>query len=193
MEALKLKNIFLTAGLWFCLSNFADAQGWDQDRTGIYSIGVGGTQGIALAPGFAGITAPGLSINVSGEYRVARWVGVGFETGLALFPGYYANPVLPGEPIPNPRYISLAIPMAAKVNFHILEATGVSIARQLDAYAGLNVGVGPGFYTGPNGSRAFALLQTGPQFGVRYWPVSNVAIFSELGWGATFANAGVTF
>jgi len=32
-----------------------------------------------------------------------------------------------------------------------------------------------------------------PQAGVRYWFDSRIAIFGELGWGATLFNFGVTF
>jgi hypothetical protein len=165
------------------------AQGWNQDRKGIYSIGVGGTQVIGLGYGSLGLTPPGLSINVSGEYKVHRFVGVGFETGLNFFfgPPYYVYPP------PAPRYVSIGIPLGVKVNVHILEAANVPIANKLDAYAGLNLGGGPAFYTGPNpGVVAWGFIHVGPQVGVRYWLNHNIAVFGEFGWGATFANVGIT-
>jgi len=164
-------------------------QGWNQGRMGIYSVGIGGTSVIAIGPGFAGVTGPGLSINVSGEYRVQRFVGVGFETGLDFFLGrYYAY--FP-RPFPGP-YPALGIPLGVKVNIHILEAANLPIARVLDLYAGLNLGAGPAIYLGP-GSGAFGFIEVGPQIGIRYWINSRIGIFGEFGWGATFANIGFSF
>ncbi|HWB64729.1 MAG TPA: hypothetical protein VG603_14535, partial [Chitinophagales bacterium] len=175
-----------TAALMLCLAAAIavqplKAQGWNQDKTGIYSIGVGGAGVIALGPFPAYVTGSGLSVNVSGEYRVQRFIGVGFETGMDVFVGHYyrAGYYYAG-------YAAIGIPIAAKCNVHILEAANVPIANKLDVYAGLNLGGGPAFYTGPGGG-VFGFLEVGPQFGVRYWFNPNVAVFGEFGWGATFA------
>jgi hypothetical protein len=131
----------------------------------------------------------GLSLNIAGEYRVHRFIGIGWQTGLDLFTnGYYYNHA--GE-----VYYAVApvigIPIGFKFNFHILEATKVEIKNRLDVYAGFNFGGGPAIYVGsPTGIYGF--IYGGPQVGVRYW-FDKAAIFAELGWGATFANIGVTF
>jgi hypothetical protein len=179
----------LLVGLMF-FYNTSNAQGWCQDRQGIYSVGAGGTSVIGLGPGYSGLTGPGLSVNISGEYRVQRFVGVGFETGMDVFMAPYY--IYTGEP-PYPRhYATIGIPLAIKCNVHILEAANLPIANRLDVYAGLNLGAGPAIYTGvPSG--AFGFLEVGPQVGVRYWLNRGVAIFGEFGYGATFTNIGFTF
>ena len=172
--------------LFVCTAN-TYAQGWNQDRGGIYSIGVGGTNVIAIGNGYSHLSGAGLSMNVSGEYRVARFVGLGFETGMDLFfnPYYYA-------PRYQPSNVQIGIPIGLKVNIHILEAARVAIADRLDVYAGLNLGGGPAFYTGGPGPNVYGFIEVGPQIGIRYWFNHNIAIFGEFGWGATFANIGVT-
>ncbi len=167
------------------------AQGWCQDRGSVYSVGVGGASAIALGPGYSGLTGPGLSVNVSGEYRVQRFVGVGFETGMDVFFWPYPNYNYPDHP-EIARDVAIGIPLAVKCNVHILEAANVPIASKLDVYAGLNFGAGPAFYTGtPSG--AFGFLVVGPQVGIRYWLNRNIAIFGEFGYGATFSNIGFSF
>jgi hypothetical protein len=183
---MKRKSLAISTIL-LLLAVFANAQGWNQDRKGIYSIGVGGTQVINVGNGFSGLSGPGLSLNVSGEYKVHRFVGVGFETGLDLFFGPYYGPPPPAYP----RYVSIGIPVGVKANVHILEAAGVAIANKLDVYAGLNLGGGPAFYTVPSGY-VYGFIHVGPQVGIRYWPNHNIAVFGEFGWGATFANVGIT-
>src|ERR1700689_722747 len=121
------------------------AQGWNQDKSGIYSLGVGGTDVIIVSPAYRAFAAGGTSLNVSGEYRVQRFIGIGFETGLDFFvrqyyPATAENPSL---------YFAMAIPAAFKMNVHILEAANVPIASSLDVYAGINIGGGLAFNTGP--------------------------------------------
>jgi hypothetical protein len=165
------------------------AQGWCQDRVGVYSVGIGGTSVVALGNGFVGETGGGLSVNISGEYKVQRFVGVGFETGMdAYFSNYYAYY---DRLSPHP-YAAVGIPLGIKANIHILEACNLDIARTLDVYAGLNVGAGPAIYTGPGGG-VFGFIQAGPQVGIRYWITNGIGVFGELGWGATFGNIGFSF
>ncbi|MDB5283506.1 MAG: hypothetical protein JWO06_2581 [Bacteroidota bacterium] len=177
----------------FIQNNYAQDQ-WTQGKSrGIYSVGLGGTQVIALGSGYHALSPIGLSINVSGEYKVYKFIGVGFETGMDVFfagggyyyrygYGYYGGGV----------GAAIGIPIGAKANVHILDAIGgISIADKLDVYAGLNIGGGPAFST--NGGPVYGFIHVGPQVGVRYWFNSSVAIFGEFGYGATFANAGVTF
>ena len=182
----KIQAIFI-ALLMLALIKPASCQGWNQDKSGIYSIGMGGAQVLAIGPGYSYISPGGFSLNVSGEYKIHRFVGFGFETGMDFFfgpyPHYYPYPA---------AYADIGIPIALKVNVHILEAAEVPVADKLDVYAGLNAGGGPAFYTGPGGG-VYGFLVAGPQIGIRYWLNRNIGVFGEFGWGATFANIGLTF
>jgi hypothetical protein len=188
---MKTIRIIILPALLFLFVQAGSAQGWTQDRVGVYSVGIGGTSIIGVGPGlgYPALIGPGLSLNISGEYRVQRFIGLGFETGMDLFFSPYY--IYLDRPTPA-RQLTVGIPVAIKCNVHILEAANVPIARQLDVYAGLNMGAGPAIYTGPNPG-VFGFIEAGPQAGVRYWPASNVAVFGEVGWGATFANLGVSF
>jgi hypothetical protein len=191
-----VQAIIIASVIFFAATTQSNAQGWNQDRMGTYSVGIGGTSVIALGNGPSYITGPGLSVNVSGEYRIQRFVGLGFETGLDVFPNYYYY--YNGE---RNYYssASIGIPLGLKVNIHILEAANVPIADRLDVYAGLNVGGGPMFFTGARpaplgpGPFVYGFIQAGPQFGVRYWITHRLGVFGEFGWGATFANVGLSF
>ena len=187
MKKYKIISLSLLLSLTIACQ-IANAQGWNQDRSGIYSVGIGGTQAL----GFGGpysyplVYGAGFSMNFSGEYKVQRFIGVGFQTGIDVFAGppyHYKD---------YPSYAAIGIPIAVKVNVHILEAANVSVRDRLDVYAGLNLGGGPAFYASPGGG-IYGFLQAGPQIGVRYWLNHSIAIFGEFGWGATFANVGFTF
>ena len=158
------------------------AQGWCQDRKAIWSIGLGGTQGIAVGRGYSALGILGLSVNHSGEFRVHDYVGVGYQVALNAYFNRFGGGAV------------LSIPVMAKVNVHILEifSDRVSVADQLDVYAGIHVGGGPAFGTA-SGSGVFGAIHVGPQAGIRYWFNPKIAIFGEFGWGATFTNIGVTF
>ena len=196
-----LTLLALTAlfSLAFVSNNYAQDQ-WTQGRgAGIYSVGIGGTQGIGIYrynDGFGntatyhGISPIGLSINASGEYKVWKFIGLGWQTGLDFFfSSYYGYNV--GYGTVGNTYIG--IPFIAKCNVHILDAVGgVSIADKLDVYAGLSFGGGPAFGT-QSGSPVIGFINVGPQVGVRYWIIPKVAVFGEFGWGATFANIGFSF
>ncbi len=187
----KIQAIFI-ALLMLTLTKPANCQGWNQDKSGIYSIGVGGTQVLAIGPGYSYISSGGFSLNVSGEYRIHRFIGLGFETGIDAFVGPYPPYFVYGDYRYPAVYSAIGIPIAMKVNIHILEAADVPIADRLDVYAGLNAGGGPAFYTGPGGG-VYGFLLAGPQIGIRYWLNRNIGVFGEFGWGATFANVGLTF
>jgi len=170
-------------------NNYAQDQ-WTQGKgAGIYSVGLGGTQGIGIYQQYHAISPIGLSINASGEYKVYKFIGLGWQTGLDFFfnnyYGYYGYAGTGGA------YIG--IPFIAKVNVHILDAIGgISIADKLDVYGGFSLGGGPAFGT-YSGAPVIGFINVGPNVGVRYWFTPKVAVFGEFGWGATFANAGVTF
>jgi len=187
----KLRVIIFTLSALLIL-NSARSQGWTQYNNAIYSVGIGGTDVIGLNTAYPAFYGGGTSINFSGEYKVQRFVGIGFETGLDVLSGprYYRND-LP----PYPAYTALGIPAGFKVNFHILDAANSPRAGRGDIYIGLNVGGGLAFYTSapPAGGNMFGFLFGGPQFGGRYWFNQNIGLFGEIGWGATFANVGLTF
>ena len=191
LSVLALTAVFSLA---FVTSSYAQDQ-WYQGRSmGIYSIGIGGTDAISVGSNafgnYSGISSPGMSINASGEYKVYKFIGVGWQTGVDLiFNRYYSYFGYGGG-----TNVTVGIPFIAKCNIHILDAVGgVSIADKLDVYAGLNFGGGPSFATGNGGGGVSGFIQVGPTVGVRYWVIPKVAVFGEFGFGATFANAGVTF
>jgi hypothetical protein len=186
----KIQSLFFILMLSLSVAD-VNAQGWCQDKPAIYSLGLGGSQVLFLPAQYyvlAGRGSLALSMNVAGEYRVHRLIGIGWQTGLDVFAaGYYLNRH-------DGLYYSSAVvglPIGFKFNFHILEATHAEIKRNLDVYAGFNVGGGPAIYTGP-GAGLYGFIYAGPQIGVRYW-FDKIALFGELGWGATFANIGITF
>jgi hypothetical protein len=188
-----MKKIFLMAMLTLGISTFENKafgqDSWYQGRkAGIYSVGIGGAQAIGVGT-YSGYTAsaivpPGMSINVAGEYKVWNYIGVGWQSGVlfGFYPRYYYG---------GGGLLAVGIPFIAKANVHILDAANADIADgKLDVYGGIEFGGGPSFIKG-GGVGGF--IQVGPQVGVRYWFTSKVAVFGEFGWGATFANAGVTF
>ena len=177
--------------LFTCASISVNAQGWIQNKNSIFSVGAGVTQ-VFFIPfhdyplNHRGTI--GMLVNVSGEYKAHRFISVGWQTGINVFPSgrYYDN-------LNDVYYNSTIVgfPFGIKVNFHILEAANAGINDKLDVYAGLNVGGGPSFYSVRNiGMNGF--LYGGAQVGIRYW-VKKVAVFGEIGWGANIANIGVTF
>jgi hypothetical protein len=185
-----IRTLFLALLITISFSNI-NAQGWIQDNNSMYSLGFGGTQVLFQPSHYYGLGeagSVGLSLNIAGEYKVHRLIGIGWQSGVNLFTdGYYYNRE-------GGYYASAAvigIPIGFKFNFHILEATRAQIKDRLDVYAGFNVGGGPAFYLGPN-QGIYGFIYGGPQVGVRYW-LDKIAVFGELGWGATFANVGITF
>ena len=199
-----IKSIMHIALTCFALSTIANAQevrtntrtdareGWNQGRAGIFSVGIGGTRPIGFIGGKAYLLRPGLSANLAAEFRVHRFIGFGFQTGVNAFFEPEIVRYYPDGTVIVRRHTSIGIPFALKTNVHILEATDNRHADYLDVYAGFNIGGGPLFLNEPNRG-VIGFLQVGPQFGVRYWPNKHVGIFGEVGWGATFANAGLTF
>ena len=83
------QGVIIAVLILFAFTGETRAQGWNQDRAGIYSVGIGSTSVIALGNGFVGETGGGLSVNISGEYKVHRFIGVGFETGVDVFFNHY--------------------------------------------------------------------------------------------------------
>lgn len=189
-----MKNKFKIFIIVFLLSSFimqVKSQGWTQNRKDVYSVGVGVSQMIFLPFKNYPLNSPGsmgMYINMSGEYKVHRIIGIGWQTGVSVFirgnyyqtsDRLYTNTVVVG------------VPIGFKLNVHILEATNVKVKDKLDLYAGFNAGAGPAFHSEPTGG-VFPFIYFGPQIGVRYW-VKDIAFFGELGWGATIANIGFSF
>jgi hypothetical protein len=187
-----INKFVLIAGILIIVINSSQAQGWIQDKKGMYSAGIGAASAVFIPvydyPGH-GRYSQGVSFNISGEYKVHRVLGIGWQTGINIFTqGYYYDK--------NADFYynttSIGIPMGFKMNVHILEAANAPIRNKLDVYAGFNVGGGPSFHGDPYAG-AYGFFYVGPQVGVRYWFDKNLAIFGELGWGATFVNFGITF
>lgn len=158
----------------------------------MYSVGMGGTQVIFLPyqpRPFTGRGSLGLTLNIAGEYKVHQIIGIGWQAGMNLFVNgryynkhdkFYYNSTVVG------------IPIGFKMNVHILEATKATIKDKLDVYAGFNIGAGPSFHNDGVERRVLPFIYAGPQAGVRYW-FGNIAVFGEIGWGASIINAGITF
>lgn len=186
---IRITTILAVFGLF---TQNATAQGWIHDKKGMHSAGVGITQVVFLPFHHYPLNhrrSGGLSLNIAGEYKVHQFIGIGWQTGVNLFVyGQYYNKK-------DERYYSstiVGLPIGFKMNVHILEAANARVKDKLDVYAGFNVGGGPSFHTNTVGPIVTPFVYGGPQVGVRYW-FKKVAVFGELGWGATIANTGVTF
>lgn len=206
-----MKKSTLYAAVFIIILNITPTQNihaqdnWIQGKTGIYSVGIGGTQVIEVGntgpfaySSYYAITRTantGLSLNFSGEYKVWNWIGAGFITGIDFdwyhYPGYIGLYGTHYGGAESSAFIGFPV-IGGKVNAHIMDAFGLAIANKLDVYAGINLGGFPMFYTGPGGGVDGAIF-VGPQVGARYWVTGNVGVFAEFGWGATFANIGATF
>jgi len=113
------KNLTLLAltalfSLAFVSNNYAQDQ-WYQGRSaGIYSIGIGGTQGIDVGGkgynvyNYLPISYLGASINASGEYKVWKFIGVGWQSGIDIIPYRYY-----GLGYGNSGLITVSIPFIA--------------------------------------------------------------------------------
>lgn len=185
-------KLTLVALLIFQWVSIAEAQGWTQGRKGVHSVGIGVAQGVFIPvnnPPDYSASSHGVSFNISGEYSVHRFLGLGWQTGTNIFiEGRYYN----YDDDLYYRSKSVGFPIGFKFNVHILEAANAGIRNKLDVYAGFNVGGGPAFHRDPYGG-VYGFFYVGPQGGVRYWIDNKIAIFGELGWGATIFNTGISF
>jgi hypothetical protein len=204
-----MKKILLAAILTIALNTVvtsltAQQDEWYQGRTkGIYNIGFGGTQGILVGSAnpyvtnggtYSTISPLGITINASGEYKIWHFIGLGWQSGINIYPPRVTYTYFNGQTSP----VGIEIPFEIRADIHIMDAANVSIANKLDVYAGLGFGGGPAFYaggvqySGTGAKNVAGIIHVGPQVGVRYWFNSKIAIFGEFGWGTSFANAGVT-
>ena len=143
-------------------------------------------------------------LNVSGEFAVHKYVGVGFTTGIG---GRAGGARLNGLGLYRGFYPEINIPIGAMANFHFYQLIADKAkknihADKLDVYVGLSLGTGiaihPGGYYDGNGvyrNGAFndVLFFASPQVGVRYYFTPSIAINGEIGWGRTLIGAGITF
>ena len=168
-----------------------DKDEWLHDKTGIYGVGLGGTQALVYGSGYHYLSRPGFAVNVGGEYKVFKYIGIGWQTGADFL--FHSATYQGNYPF---TYDAIGVPVILKVNVHILSAIGnLDIADDLDFYAGINIGGGPGYVNNPysTGSKLFGFFQAGATVGLRYWFTEKIAIFGEFGYGSTFANVGVSF
>jgi hypothetical protein len=165
-------------------SGYVGLDDWIHDKRGIYSLGGAGTQGFAIGTqnyaGYKHLTRLGGGANFSGEHKIWRYVGLGWQIGINGYSYMW--------------YGGIDIPLAIKCNVHILDAVDSDLSDKLDVYAGISIGAGPGFISIDNYNPGiFAVIHVGPQAGIRYWVGERIALFCEVGWGATFVNGGITF
>lgn len=120
-------------------------------------------------------------LSVQAEFGVHDYVGVGLVTGLVGRRSY------------------MAIPVGVLANFHffqlIADKKGVGVGDKLDLYVGLNFGTGIGVSTlkGLKGSdKISGIIFAGPQFGVKYFFTDKIGIYTELGYGKSIFEAGVS-
>lgn len=187
-----ISKFILSTAFLIIFINTSQAQGWIQNKKGMYSAGIGAASAVFIPvynhPGH-GRYSQGVSFNISGEYKVHRVLGIGWQTGINIFTqgNYYDKDA-------DYYYTttSVGIPMGFKMNIHILEAANARVRDKLDVYAGFNVGGGPSFHGDPYGG-VYPFFYVGPQAGIRYWVDNKLAIFGEFGWGATAVNFGITF
>lgn len=186
-----MKKLFI--GLSVLLAGYSGANAQAFEKSGKYlSVDLGAASywhvGSALSNGAWGIYSPFVGkMGVQGEFGVHDYVGVGFVAGFGGRAGGYwgASGVLD-------------IPVGVLANCHfyqiIADKTGKNIhADKLDIYAGLNVGSGLGVVFGGGTSEAAALVFFGPQVGIRYFFVPNIAVNGEVGYGKSIVQAGITF
>jgi hypothetical protein len=174
------------------ITNSAKAQAWDRDSK-VLSLGVGGANFLHFDPrgyykyGYAYSNFTG-QLNFQGEFAIHKYVGLGFTTGV-------------GGAGPLGRYYSeVNMPIGFIANFHFYQLIADKSSRnihadKLDIYAGLNVGSGfAAVYYNPDGRfYLHPIFFAGPQVGIRYYFVPNVALNAELGYGKSWANIGFSF
>lgn len=124
------------------------------------------------------------TLSVQAEFGVHDYVGVGLVTGLGGR-SYYGTGVL-------------YVPVGVLANFHffqlIADKKNLGVGDKLDLYVGLNFGTGLGvnFYKGGGGNTVGGIIFAGPQFGVKYFFNDKIGIYSEVGYGKSIFEAGVS-
>lgn len=122
--------------------------------------------------GHYGLAAPIISM----DFGVHQYVSVGFWIAPNHdFGGFYSG-----------GYYALAIPGMVRGDFHFYQliddkSSSNLHADQLDIYAGLSIGGGPGFVLRPSGyNGVYGVFGVGPQVGIRWYPgAGNVGIYAE--------------
>lgn len=143
-------------------------------------------------------------LNVTGEFAVHKYVGVGFTTGIG---GRAGGARLGAFGVYRGFYPEFNIPIGALANFHfyqlIADKKNKDIKQdKLDVYVGLALGTGiaihpGGYYDGFGNYRGGAfndvLFFVSPHAGVRYYFTPSIAVNGEIGWGRDIIAAGITF
>lgn len=132
-----------------------------------------------------GFNAPSVSM----EFGIHDYVGLGFWVAPTHHFGYYSSGY------------AFSLPIAFRADFHfyqlIADKTGSNIhADQLDIYAGLSVGGGPGFWFNSSSTDVFGVFLIGPQAGIRWYPnAGRIGIYAEVSpyIGKSFAEVGAIF
>lgn len=152
----------------------------------IGQFGKGGYYGYYGGRGFygAGFWYSG-TLSVQAEFGVHDYVGVGLVTGLG------------GRAYVGGGGGVLYVPVGVIANFHFLQLIadkkGVAVADKLDVYAGLNFGTGIGVNRVKGvGSDVTGIIFAGPQVGVKYFFNSKIGVYSEVGYGKSVFEAGVS-
>lgn len=191
-----MKKLFVCiAVLVLGISFNANAQAFSKGYR-YHSLGFGGSQFIHLGyydnyyygygvydrSWYSPVTA---QFNYQLEFPVHDYVGIGLTTGVGFGGGgpYYYN-------------AEIAIPFGAIGNFHFYQLIDDKVSKdihadKLDIYAGVNLGSGVAFLTGPNDNDLNVLLFGGFQTGARYFFTERFAVNLELGYGKSFVNAGI--
>jgi hypothetical protein len=176
-------------------SDFAHAQAWEKD-TKVLSLGLGASQFFHIdnyyynnSPNFQNWYWPITGqINFQGEFGIAKYVGLGFTTGVGgrggLFYGYAGEINVPIGMIVNFHFYQLIADHHTDKNIH---------ADKLDIYAGASLGSGLAFTYYPNTTRVVPLAFGGVHVGIRYYFVPRVGVNGELGFGKSLVNAGFVF
>ncbi|MEN9447912.1 MAG: hypothetical protein RJA25_1202 [Bacteroidota bacterium] len=123
------------------------------------------------------------TLSLQAEFGVHDYVGVGLVTGLG-------GRAFGGGGI-------FYLPVGILTNFHFMQMIGdrkgVAIADKLDVYVGLNFGTGLGVTTSKGGGSAVSgIIFAGPQFGVKYFFTDKIGVYTELGYGKSIWEDGVS-
>ncbi|MCW3125714.1 MAG: hypothetical protein JWO03_1372 [Bacteroidetes bacterium] len=206
----RLLTVFAFAAITFT-SLQSKAQAFDRS-TKIINLGLGAADMFHIPLGYyhyyTGFYSPITGqLNVSGEFAVHKYVGVGFTTGIGGRAGGIRGGLYGPVYSYSGYYPEFNIPIGVLANFHfyqlIADKNKKNIhADKLDIYAGLSLGSGiaihpGGYYDGGGVYRTGAfndvLFFFSPQVGARYYFKPNIGVYGEIGWGRSLIQAGITF
>lgn len=160
------------------LSSYLGAFG----KGGFYRYG-----GAGLGYGYGSFWYSG-TLSVQAEFGVHDYVGVGLVTGLGG--RAYGSRFGGGGGV-------LYVPVGILANFHfmqlIADKKGLGIGDKLDVYAGLNFGTGLSASLSKGGGNTVGgIIFVGPQIGVKYFFNDKIGVYTEVGYGKSIFEAGVS-